>query len=404
MGTFHYIALDKQGKRVKGVLEGDSARQIRMQLRHRQLKPIRVTPSLEKPTAHSTSRFFQRRISQSDLALLTRQLATLVNANLPLDEVLTAAAQQTRKPRMKTLMLQVRSRVVEGHSLAYALGDFPHIFDDMYRAMVQAGERAGFLGEVLESLADYTEGQQHTKQDLSGAMIYPIILVVIAAVVIGLLMILVVPELVGLFAHTGAQLPTLTQWVIVISEGLSRWWWLILLGIFVIVWGGQRWLAKPARKRQWHRWLLRVPLVSGLVTAMDTARFASTLSILVDSGVPLLEALRIAGEVLSNLELRAASGTVAVAVQEGGSLNKALAQTDRFPPMMVHMVASGEASGELAAMLARSARNQERELKTVLGNLMRLLEPAMIVVMAVVVCAIVLSILLPIVEMNSLVA
>lgn len=405
MGAYSYKALDEKGKLVKGILEGDSERHVRSQLRQKQLKPVEVSSSSEKHEAGtSKSRpYFKTRLKQTDLAMLTRQLATLINSNMPLDEVLTATAQQSRKPRIKTLILQVRSRVMEGHSLAYALGDFPDVFNEMYRSMVKAGEHAGFLGKVMESLADYTENRQHTQQDLSGAMIYPIILVVLAATVITLLMAFVVPELVGMFAHNNAQLPLPTRIVIVLSDFFSSYWWLMIVAIVGAVLGFRYYLKDPGRRRLWHRFLLRVPFISGVIASMDSARFASTLSILVSSGVPLLEGLRIAGEVLSNLELRAASHTVANIVQEGGSLSRALEQAKVFPPMMVHMVASGEASGELEHMLLRSSMNQERELKMVLGNLMQILEPMMIVVMAVIVCFIVFAILLPIIEMNNLV-
>jgi len=346
---------------------------------------------------------FKTRVSQGDLAMLTRQLATLIQSNMPLDEAIAATAQQARRAKIKGLVLQVRSRVVEGHTLAYALGDFPQVFNDMYRAMVRAGESAGFLGTVMERLAEYTENRQYTQQKLKMAMVYPVILMLVAVGVISLLMIFVVPQLVGLFAHTKAELPALTRGLIVASHFFSHYLWitiLVALGLFA---GARRLLRDPGRRRVWHRTLLKLPFISGLLTAMDTARFASTLSILTSSGVPLLEGLRIAGEVLTNIELREASRQVAMAVQEGGSLNRALAQTGLFPPMMVHMVASGEASGELETMLARSALNQERELEMTLGGLMAVMEPLMVVVMAGVVGTIVLAVLLPIIKMNSLV-
>ncbi len=408
MAAFSYKALDSHGKMLKGIIEGESERQVRSQLRARQLKPVEVSDAAEKTVKESTesvfSQFFKPRISQSDLALITRQLATLVQSSMPLDEALTATAQQARKPRIKSLMLQVRARVLEGHSLAYALGDFPLIFNEMYCAMVKAGESAGFMGTVLEQLADYTENSQYTQQKLKGAMIYPIVLMLLSAAVVGLLMVFVVPKLVEMFAHTNQALPGLTVMVIAISDFMTEKWWLLVLGFIAIMVAIKQFLKDAGRRRLWHRLLLKIPFISGVVTAMDTARFASTLSILTSSGVPLLDGLRIAGAVLSNLELREASQDVALAVQEGGSLSRALSQAEVFPPMMVHMVSSGEASGELEAMLARSATNQERELEMTLGNLMAILEPVMIIIMAVVVCTIVFSILMPIIEMNNLIA
>ncbi len=408
MAAYSYKALDLNGKLIKGIIEGDSERQVRGQLRAKQLKPVEVSESGEKVAKQNStpvfSNFFKPRISQSDLALITRQLATLVQSNMPLDEALTATAQQSRKPRINSLILQVRARVLEGHSLAYALGDFPQIFNEMYCAMVKAGEHAGFLGTVLEQLADYTESNQYAQQKLKGAMIYPIVLVVLSIAVISILMVFVVPDLVSVFSHTNQELPALTQMVIWLSDFFTESWWLVLLAIIAIVVFFQQLLKAPSRKRVWHRIQLKLPFISGLVTSVDTSRFASTLSILTSSGVPLLDGLKIAGAVLSNLELREASKSVATAVQEGGSLNRALSQADVFPPMMVHMVASGEASGELETMLARSATNQQRELEMTLGNLMAIFEPLMIVVMAAIVCTIVFAILMPIIEMNNMIA
>ncbi len=406
MGAFNFRALDAGGKIVKGVVEADSERHVRAQLRARDLKPVEVVATGESTKEKAVGNWrnlFGTRISQTDLALITRQLATLIQSNMPLDEAIAATAQQARRAKIKALILQVRSRVVEGHTLAYALGDFPQVFSEMYRAMVRAGESAGFLGTVMERLADYTENSQYTQQKLKMAMIYPLILVGVAVAVISMLMIVVVPKLVGLFAHSKAELPLLTKLLIAVSHFFSSYFVFTLFVLIALVWGARRLLRDPGRRRWWHRFLLRVPFIAGLLTAMDTARFASTLSILTSSGVPLLEGLRIAGEVLTNIELREASRQVANSVQEGGSLNRALAQTGLFPPMMVHMVASGEASGELEAMLARSALNQERELEMTLGSLMAIVEPAMVIVMAGFVILIVLAILLPIIQMNNLV-
>lgn len=408
MPAFSYQAFNSDGKIVKGLLEGDSERQVRSQLRSRQLKPIKVLESAEKITRPGVKlgldRFFKPRVSQSQLTLITRQIATLVQSNVPLDEALTATAQQAKQSRIKSLMLQVRARVLEGHTLAYALGDFPQVFNEMYCAMVKAGEHAGFLGTVLEQLADYTENSQHTQQKLKGAMIYPLVLIVLSVAVISILMVFVVPDLVGMFNRSDQELPMLTQIVIASSDFFAEKWWLVLLVSMAIIVAFQQLLQDPRRRKIWHGILLKIPFISGVITAMDTARFASTLSILTSSGVPLLDGLRIAGEVLTNLKLRAASEAVALDVQEGGSLHRALDQTGVFPPMMVHMVASGEASGELESMLARSASTQQRELEMTLANLMAVLEPLMIIVMAVIVCSIVFAILLPIIEMNNLVA
>ena len=405
MTAYRYRALNTEGKLVRGVLEGDSERQVRSQLRGQSLRPVDVAlANVRESVSRGWSlSFLKPRISVGEMALLTRQLATLIQSNLPLDECLQAAAEQSRKPRTKGLLLQVRSRVAEGHTLAYAMGEFPTVFDEMYRAMVSAGEHAGFLGPVLEQLADYTEQRQYTGQKLKMAMIYPFILVGVAIAVVVALMVFVVPELVGIFAHTSRDLPLLTRGLIAASDFFRDYGLWLLVAIVVLVLAVRRLLRNPARRKTWHRWLLAMPGISGVVTAVDTARFASTLSILMASGVPLLEALRIAGKVLSNLVLREDSEAVAERVQEGSSLNRALRESGRFPPMMVHMVASGETSGELETMLTRSAQNQERELEMTLGTVMGLFEPLMVVFMGGMVLTIVLAILLPIFDLNTMV-
>jgi len=406
MPAFRYKALNAEGKLVKGVLEGDSDRHVRAILRERRLKPVAVESAGSagaKAGRDWRSVFTQTKVSTADLALLTRQLATLIQSNMPIDESLRATAEQSRKPRIKALMLQVRARVAEGHTLAYALGEYPAVFDDMYRAMVSAGEHAGFLAQVLMQLADYAERRQYTQQKLMMALIYPFILLGVAVSVVVALMIYVVPELVGIFAHTNSQLPPLTVALIAVSDFLQNSGLWLLLAIIVLVFSWRYWVDIEANRKRWHRVLLKLPFASGVVVAMDTARFASTLSILMASGVPLLEGLRIASAVLTNRVLRDDAEAVAIAVEEGGSLHRALGVSGRFPPMMVHMVASGEASGELEQMLERSATNQERELEMTMGTVSALFEPLMVVFMGGMVLTIVLAILLPIFDLNSMV-
>ena len=409
MAAFKYKALDTSGKLVKGVLEGDSERQIRAQLRTKSLRPIEVASAGRRAANNASSEggirrgLFAPRLSASELALMTRQLATLVASALPLDECLQAAAEQTRKSSTKALLLQVRSKVAEGHTLAHAMAQFPQAFGDMYRAMVNAGEQAGQLGPVLEQLADHTENRQHTAQKLQMALIYPFVLIGVAIAVVTALMVFVVPEMVGIFAQTKTDLPPLTVALIATSDFLTNHGWILGLAIVVLVMTIRRLLKNPNYKKLSDAVLLRIPGIRRVLIGMDTARFSSTLSILMASGVPLLDALRIAGAVMNNLVLRAASKEVAGKVQEGSSLNRALSQEEFFPPMMVHMVASGETSGELETMLERSASNQERELEATLGTVMGLFEPIMVVVMGGLVLTIVMAILLPIFDLNTMV-
>ena len=405
MTAYRYRALNPDGKLVRGVLEGDSERQIRSQLRVQSLRPVEVAVANRPEPTRSGLRnsLLRRGISAGDLAMLTRQLSTLIQSNLPLDEALQAAAEQSRNARIKGTLLQVRSRVAEGHTLAYAMGEFPQVFNEMYRAMVKAGEHAGFLGPVLEQLADYTEQRQYTGQKLKMAMIYPFILEGVAIAVVVALMVFVVPELVGIFAHSRRELPLLTRGLIASSDFFRDYGVWLVVGLVALALIARQLLRNRQRRRRWHSFLLRVPGISRLVIALDTARFASTLSILMASGVPLLEALRIAGAVLTNLVLQEDTQLVAENVEEGSSLNRALQQSGHFPPMMVHMVASGEASGELETMLERSATNQERELEMTLGTMMSLFEPLMVVFMGGMVLTIVLAVLLPIFDLNTMV-
>jgi len=409
MAAFNYVALNDQGKKVKGVLEGDSARQIRAQLREKALKPIEVVAVVgdkgrarESRQGDAAASFSRTRMKAGELALMTRQLATLVQSNLPLADAIAATASQTSKSAHKSLLLEVRSRVVEGHTLAYALGEAPKIFNDLYRAMVRAGEHAGFLGQVLERLADYTESRQETQQKVVMAITYPLILMIVALGVVVGLMVFVVPKLVAAFKSTGNELPILTRAIIAISDYVASYGIYTAIVIAGIIFAFQYSLRDAGRRKRFHGALLHMPIVSGLIRGMDTARFASTLSILMASGVPLLDALKIAGAVLTNLVLREASVGVATSVQEGSSLHKALDQSKVFPPMMVHMVASGEASGELEKMLERAARNQERELEMVLGTTMRIFEPLIVVIMAAIVLVIVIAVMLPIFGLSSL--
>ncbi|MEO0437142.1 MAG: type II secretion system inner membrane protein GspF [Pseudomonadota bacterium] len=405
MTAYRYRALDTGGKLVKGVVEADSERQVRTQLRSQSMRPVEVQAAARSEAANGvlSKRLLPLRLGVSDLSLLTRQLATLVQSNLPLADCLQAAAQQTRRQRVKAMLLQVRSRVSEGHTLAYGLAEYPQVFGEMYRAMVSAGEHAGFLGPVLEQLADYSEKRQESSQKLQMAMIYPLILSGVAVMVIGALMVFVVPELIGAFAQSNRELPPLTRALIATSDFFRAYTIWLLIALCAVAILAKRALRDAKRKRRWHSLLLKLPGVSRLIIAIDTARFASTLSILMASGVPLLEALRIAGQVLVNLVLRDESETIAEQVQEGASLSQALAQAEHFPPLMVHMVASGESSGALEEMLERAASNQERELELTLGRLLALFEPLMVVVMGLIVLVIVLAIMLPIFDMTKMV-
>ena len=404
MAAFEYVALDTKGRQQKGVLEADSARQVRQLLREKQLAPLQVEPAHRKEHSEKAGGFSLRRgLSARDLALVTRQLATLIGAALPIEEALRAAAAQSRQPRIQSMLIAVRAKVLEGHSLANALGAFPAAFPELYRATVAAGEHAGHLAPVLEQLADYTEQRQQSRQKIQMAMLYPLILMLASLGIVGFLLGYVVPDVVRVFVDSGQTLPALTRGLILLSELVKAWGALVLVLAVVGVIAFRRALRNEDLRRRWHAFLLRVPLVGGLIAATETARFASTLAILVRSGVPLVEALAIGAEVVTNRIIRTDVANATQRVREGGSLSRALEASRQFPPMMLHMIASGERSGELDQMLARTARNQENDLAATIGLMVGLFEPFMLVFMGAVVLVIVLAILLPILSLNQLV-
>ena len=404
MGAFEYTALDARGREKKGVLEGDAARQVRQQLREQGWVPLEVQEVIQRETRPKTGlRLPRRGISATDLALLTRQLATLVRAGLPLEECLRAVSQQTDKSRQKSMLLAVRSRVMEGHTLAAGLGDFPSVFPDLYRTTVEAGEQSGHLEEVLERLADYTESRQQMSQKIKLAVFYPTMLTIVAILVVGGLMTYVVPQVVQVFENIGQGLPKLTVMLIAMSDFLREYGLLMIVVIVMLVVGFNYLLRNPALRRRFHRFRLRVPLVSKLERGLNTGRCARTFSILTASGVPVIEALRISAQVMSNVPMREAVGEAAARVREGAGIAAALERSGYFPPMTVHLIASGEASGKLEDMLERAAVNQEREIETLVAALMGLFEPLLILFMGSVVLVIVLAILLPIFDLNQLV-
>ena len=404
MGAFEYTALNERGREKRGVLEGDTARQIRQQLRDQGMIPIAVEEVAQRETRERSGLSFKRGISATDLALITRQLATLVRAALPLEECLQTVARQSELPRLKSMMLAVRSKVLEGHTLADGLGDFPHIFPELYRKTVAAGEQSGHLDVVLERLADYTEKRQQMRQKIMLALFYPVILTAVAILVTLALLTYVVPQVVQVFDNMGQELPWLTVTLIAVSDFLREYWPWLLSALLAVVVGFKLMLRGEAMKHRWHRVLLRLPLIGRLGRGLNTARFARTFSILTASGVPVLEAMRLSAEVMGNLPMRGAVNDASHRVREGSGIARALEQSRYFPPMTLHLIASGESSGKLEEMLERAADNQERELETVIAMVMGMFEPLLILVMGGVVLIIVLAILLPIFDLNTLVS
>ena len=407
MSAFEYRALDGRGKETKGILEADTAKQIRQNLREQGLTPLEVVPAAEgekqikgaKPSLFGG--FFKPKISTSDLALITRQLATLVQSALPVEAAVMAVAEQCEKPRLKRMLMSVRSKVVEGYTLADGMSEFPHVFDNLYRSMVAAGEKSGHLDAVLNRLADYTEQRQHMRSQITQAMVYPIILVIFAIGIVSVLLGTVVPKILKTFEKSKQVLPWTTEWVMAASNFVQNYWFISLVLITVISIGIKHALKQPKIRFWYDEKILVMPGIGKVARSINTARFARTLSILSSSSVPLLEGMKISGQVLINEKIKQAVAEAATRVSEGASLRASLQQTKLFPPMMLHMIASGEKSGELEQMLERAANNQDREFESMVNVSLKLLEPAMIASMAVIVLFIVMAILQPIMAMNE---
>lgn len=403
MGAYEYKALDANGRERSGVLEGDTERHIRSQLREQQLFPVTVTEIVQREKAGRKRFAFGTGVSATDLSLLTRQIATLARAGLPLEETLLAVSQQSEKPRVQSVLLGVRAKVMEGYTLADALREFPRVFPEIYRATVSAGEQAGHLDEVLERLADYTENREVMRQKVLGAMLYPIALTTMCFIIVSILLVYVVPKVVDVFESYEAQLPLATRVLIAVSEFARHYGIFALIGVGALGWLAGQQLRRPEVRMRFDAVLLRLPIMGRVVRGLNTGRFTRTLSILVGSSVPVLEALRIAGEVVSNLPMREAVATATSRVREGAPIGRSLAQSRLFPPMSIHLISSGESSGQLDSMLERAAQNQERELDGLLTALVGLLGPLLIVAMGVFVIGIVFAMLLPIFQMNSLI-
>ncbi|HUL18906.1 MAG TPA: type II secretion system inner membrane protein GspF [Steroidobacteraceae bacterium] len=403
MGAFEYVALDAAGHERKGILEGDTPRHIRQLLREQQLLPVSVGEVAQREAKRQRSFSLMRRVSSTDLALFTRQLATLVRAGLPLEESLLAVSQQTEKPRVQSIVLGVRAKVMEGHTLASGFSEFPRVFPEIYRATVAAGEQAGHLDNVLERLAEYTESREQIRQKVLAALLYPIVLTVLCFAIVSFLLVFVVPKVVSVFESTKAKLPLITRLLIGTSDFFRLYGIYLLIAAALGVWLFQRWQKNPAGKRAFHSWQLRMPVLGKLVRGFNTARFTRTFSILSGSSVPVLEAMRIAGDVVTNLPMRDAVTDATARVREGAPIGRSLAVSRLFPPMTIHLISSGESSGELDSMLERSAISQERELDGLLAAMVGLLGPLLIVLMGGFVMMIVFAMLLPIFEMNNLI-
>lgn len=401
MPAFRYEAVDAAGASRKGVVNADSARAARADLRGQGLVPIAVEQIAAEAAGGGGA--LRSRLSTTELALFTRQLASLLEASLPLEQAFSALLEQAERPYLRDLIASIRSEVMAGQSLSTALAQHPRDFADIYRALVASGEQIGQLARVLSRLADYIERRNALVQKVKLAFTYPAIVTVVAFAIVIFLLTYVVPQIVSVFANTKQKLPFLTVMMLAISDFVRNYGWMVALAVAALFWFWRRLLKNPAIKLRWHAWLLDAPLFGKFERSLNTARFASTLAITTGSGVPILRALQTSRDTLTNVAMRAQVEDATTSVREGVGLARALSTHKHFPPMLIHMIRAGEVTGELPAMLERASSAQEQDLERRALTIAGLLEPALILAMGVVVLLIVLAVLMPIIEINQLV-
>lgn len=406
MPVYAYKGLSTEGRAVAGVVDAESPRSARLKLRRTGVFPTDLAED-RAPAGRTRATLAVGRVGErvptQELAAITRQLATLIGAGLPLVEALAALAEQTEREHLRRAIVQIRERVTEGRALADALGEHPRLFSTLYVNMVRAGEASGALDVVLERLADYTENQARLLGKVRAALTYPAVMLLLGSGILFFLVSYVVPKVTRIFQETQQQLPRLTLILIAVSNFASRWWWLMLILAAAAVVGGRAYARSTTGREKVDAWVLRVPYVGRLVQKLAVARFARTLSTLLASGIGLLPALDIVRTIVDNRVIARAIENARDAIREGQSIAPPLRESGVFPPLVVHMVAVGERTGELEQMLGKAADAYDNEVENAVGSLTTILEPLMIVFMGLVVLFIVLAILMPIFELNRVV-
>ncbi len=402
MAAFQYNAINAKGEKQKGVIEAESAKHARQLLREKNLIPLEINSAQQKISASNLKKSSKQSMSSKELALMTRQFATLISAGLPIEEVLAAVAEQTEKSRTKGLILSVRSKVLEGHALASAMRDFPQAFSNLYCSTVSAGEKSGHLDLVLQRLADYTEQQFKMRQKILHALIYPTLMVLVSIGIVGFLLEYVVPKMIAVYSNINQTLPTMTRILIALSAGVQNYGIYLLLALIILMFLFRYSMKNNLYFREkMHRFYLKIPIIGNAIKVANTARFSRTFAILSSAGISVLEAMSIAAALITNIPIRTAVDEATKRVREGANINLALKQTTYFPPMSIHLIASGEASGQLENMLERAANNQEDDISHLIETSLALFEPAIILLMGAIVLFIVLAVLLPIFQLDQ---
>jgi len=402
MAIYSYKGMDKGGKELKGTINSETLANAKQKIKGMGIMLIEIKEETSLNVKKKSGFSFGSGVSISDLALMTRQLATLLRAKIQVVEAFTALVDQTDNPRLKITLSEIRQKVNEGTSLAGALADYPKIFDNVYVNMVEAGETSGTLEIVLLRLADFTESQLKLQNRIKSALTYPLVMVGAGSLMIGIIFIFVIPKITKIFISRKMELPLMTKICVWFSNTLINYWWLIILGIFGLYYSLKKYIATEKGKATYDSILLKLPVISGLVTMINVSRFCSTLSTLLTSGVPILASMRIVSNLVSNVHMRKAVEEARQSISEGASLTGPLIKSELYPPMVTHMIKLGEKSGELESMLNIVAENYEDQVNTKLSGLTSILEPIMMVGMGIVVAFIVFSVVLPMMQLNQI--
>ncbi len=397
MPAYQYQALKKNGGTNSGVIEADSERHARQLLRDQGLIPTWMQTLTQQKTGS------KKNICAADLSLLTRQLATLLAAGIPVEEALRGVSEQTDKNKVREILIGIRGKVLEGYGLAQAMSQYPQAFPELYRATVSSGEQTGHLDQVLEKLADYTEKQQKTRQKIQQALIYPLLMICVSIAIIGFLLTFVVPKIIEVFTNSGHTLPLMTLILIRISHFIKVYGLYVLLLLFLLMFAFKKSLKNNKIKSAWDRFLLKLPMISYLIKTINVARYIHTFGILFAAGVSILETMRVSASLVTNLIMKTAFETAAIKVREGGGIHESLKETGYISPMALHLIASGEKSGQLSELMERAATHLDNEVNRLIDTSLTLLEPIIILLMGGVVLFIVLATLLPIFSMEQLV-
>ena len=401
MAIYNYKGLDKSGSEVKGTVNSEGLAAAKTRVRGMGIMLTEISEQTSRSMKKNANFSFGNSVSIDDLSLMTRQLATLLRAKIQVVEAFTALVDQTDNPNLKITLSEIRQKVNEGSSLAKALGDYPKIFDNVYVNMVDAGETSGTLEVVLLKLADFTEGQVKLRNKIKGAMTYPVIMMAAGGGMIGIIFIFVIPKITKIFISMKKTLPLQTQVCIWISNFLINYWWLLIIG-GVIGWQSfKKWKETPAGRSKFDATVLKMPVVAEIVTMINVSRFCSTLATLLQSGVPILVAMKIVSNLVSNVHMKKAIEDSRQSVSEGASLTGPLIRSELFPSMVTHMIKLGEKSGELEPMLQIVAENYEDQVNTKLSGLTSVLEPIMMVMMGLVVAFIIFSVVVPLIDLNN---